>query len=166
MTLLDAVHHHRPPTKGRRVWISLACAAIAIGIVAYSAWNLPAEHRVEAFFAAVEAKDYPRAFAIWHNDPDWQQHPQRYAEAGYSYGRFLNDWGTNSEYGTIRKHKILHATSRYGNTTLVVVDINGRPATLLTLAVQKHARGLTFPPFSLAPVETGFGWKDWQISYR
>ena len=50
-----------------------------------------AEHKVNEFFAAVEAQDFPKAFGIWNNDADWQQHTQRYAAAGYPYGRFVID---------------------------------------------------------------------------
>ena len=95
------------------------------------------KHKVNEFFAAVEAQDFPKAFGIWNNDADWQQHTQRYAAAGYPYGRFVIDWGKESDYGIITSHKILHSTSRYGSETLLGVEINGRKAALLTLAVEK-----------------------------
>ena len=167
MTLLDAPMHDAMRAKSRRTrWLTVACATAAIAIAAYLTWNLPAEHRINEFLTAVESRNFPLAFGIWNNDPSWQQHPQHYSAAGYSYGRFLSDWGPNSDYGTIARHKIVHATSLYGNTTMVVVDINNRPASLLTIAVENHAHALTFPPFGLTPVENGFGWKTWQISYR
>jgi hypothetical protein len=167
MTLMDAsVHDATPDRKRRPLIIALLCVAGVIAITAFLTWNMPAEHRVNRLFAAIEKQDFPQAFGIWNNDPSWQQHARQYAAGGYSYGRFVSDWGTDSEYGTIKTHKILHATSRYGNSTLLAVEVNGRKAALLTLAVEKHAHVMNFSPFALTPAETGLGWTDWQITYR
>ena len=167
MTLMDAGAYDRTSDRKRRtLTIVLLCVTGIIAIIAFLTWNMPAERRVNQLFAAIEKQDFPQAFGIWNNDPGWQQHAQRYAAAGYSYGRFVSDWGSDSDYGTIKSHKILHATSRYGNSTLLAVEVNGRKGALLTLAVEKHAHAMTFPPFALTPAETGFGWTDWQISYR
>ena len=167
MTLMDAgVYDTTPGRKRRTLIIALLCVAGVIGITAFLTWNMPAERRVNRLFTAIEKQDFPQAFGIWNNDPSWQQHARQYAAAGYSYGRFVSDWGTNSEYGTIRTHKILHATSRHGNSTSLAVEVNGRKAELLTLAVEKHAHVMNFSPFALTPAETGLGWTDWQISYR
>ena len=167
MTLMDAgVYDPTPGKKRRTLIIALLCVAGAIAVAAFLTWNMPAERRVNQLFAAIEKQDFPQAFGIWNNDPNWQHHAQQYAAGGYSYGRFVSDWGTNGEYGIIKSHKIVHATSRYGNSTLLAVEVNGRKAALLTLAVEKHAHAMNFSPFALAPAETGFGWTDWQLSYR
>jgi hypothetical protein len=167
MTLMDARVDDTTSGKNRRTLIiALFCVAGAIAITASLAWNLPAERRVNQLFAAIENQDFPQAFGIWNNDPGWQQRAQQYAAAGYSYGRFVSDWGSNGEYGAIKSHKILHATSRHGNSTLLAVEVNGRQAALLTLAVEKHMHTMNFSPFALMPTETGLGWTDWQISYR
>jgi hypothetical protein len=167
MTLLDArVDDTNPGKKRRTLIIALLSVAGAIAITAFLTWNLPAEKRVNQLFAAIEKQDFPRAFGIWNNDPNWQQHARQYAAAGYSYGRFVSDWGSVGEYGAIKSHKILHATSRHGNSTLLAVEVNGRKGALLTLAVQKHTHAMNFSPFALTPAETGLGWTDWQISYR
>jgi len=42
--------------------------------------NLPVEHRVDTFLSALQAKDYPRAYGIFYNDPAWQQHPDKYKD--------------------------------------------------------------------------------------
>ena len=165
MTLLDAPVYDRTLTKRRRnlvIGALLFCAAA--GIVAVLCWNLPAEHRVNQFFSAVEAQDFSKAFGIWNNDPDWQEHSQRYAKDGYPYGRFVVDWGRSGEYGRITSHKILHSIS-YGNSTLLAVEINGRKAAL-PLAVTKRAHTMNFPPFNLTPMKDDFGLTYWQISYR
>ena len=167
MTLMDAVVYDTIPEKKRRTRIFvLLCVSGIIAISVFLTWNMPAERRVNQLFAAIEKQDFPQAFGIWNNDPHWKQHAQQYAADGYSYGRFVSDWGEDSEYGAIKSHKIVHATSRYGNSTLLVIEVNGRKAALLTVAVEKHAHAMHFSPFALTPVETGFGWADWQISYR
>jgi hypothetical protein len=167
MTLLDAPVYYQTHSKNRLiVAIGSIALLVMIAIVAFLAWNLPAEHRLNEFMAAVEAQDLPKAFGIWNNDPKWQEHAQRYAEAGYAYGRFVNDWGQGGDYGVIASHKIRYGTSRYGNSTLFAVEINGRKAALLTLAVEKSGHRMTFPPFVLNPVDNGFGWTVWQITYR
>jgi hypothetical protein len=167
MTLMDAAVDEPAPNKKRRTLIAVSlCVAGLLAITAFLTWNIPAERRVNQLFAAIERQDFPEAFGIWNNDPNWQQHPGQYAASGYPYGRFVNDWTSGSEYGTIKSHKILHATSRYGNNTLLAVEINGRKADLMTLAVEKHAHAMTFPPFALTPSDTGFGWSDWQLSYH
>jgi hypothetical protein len=167
MTLLDAPVYDQARTRKRRnILISAACLCGVVAIVVFLCWNLPAEHKVNEFFAAVEAQDFPKAFGIWNNDADWQQHAQRYAATGYPYGRFVIDWGKESDYGVITSHKILHSTSRYGSETLLGVEINGRKAALITLAVEKGKSSMSFPPFALTPMKNGFGWTTWPISYH
>ena len=167
MTLVDArAYNTTPGKKGRTLMIALLGVTGAMAITAFLTWNMPAERRVNQLFAAIEKQDFPQAFGIWNNDPAWQQHAQQYAAAGYSYGRLVSDWGSNGEYGTIRSHKILHATSRHGNSTLLAVEVNGRKAALVTLAVEKQEHAMNFSPFALTPAETGLGWTEWQISYR
>jgi hypothetical protein len=75
---------------------SLITVLVLAGFLWYF-WNWPQEHRVNQFFAAVEARDMPKAFAIWNHDPDWQQHPQQYAQ--YSYGRFRSGLGPLQRLG-------------------------------------------------------------------
>jgi hypothetical protein len=165
MTLLDAPVYDRTLTKRRRNLVigALLFCAVACMVVALC-WNLPAEHRVNQFFSAVEAQDFSKAFGIWNNDPDWQEHTQRYAKDGYPYGRFVVDWGRSGDYGRITSHKILHSIS-YGNSTLLAVEINGRKAAL-PLAVTKSTQTMNFPPFNLTPMKDLFGWTYWQVSYR
>src|ERR1700748_1194514 len=136
MTLMDARLENKPPNKKRQAALVVgACVVAILAIGAFLTWNMRAESRVNQLFAAIENQDFPQAFGIWNNDPGWQQRAQQYAAAGYSYGRFGSDWGSNGEYGAIKSHKILHATSRHGNSTLLAVEVNGRQAALLTLAV-------------------------------
>jgi hypothetical protein len=48
----------------------------------------------------------------------------------------------------------------------LAVEINGRKAALLTLAVEKGKFSMSFPPFALTPMKNGFGRITWLISYH
>jgi hypothetical protein len=166
MTLLDAPSYDQSRARKRRnLLIATFISCGLIGIVAFLCWNLPAEHRVNQFFTALEGEDFSKAFGIWNNDPNWQEHTQQYAEAGYPYGRFVVDWGKSSDYGRITSYKVLHSTS-YGNNTLLAVEINGHKTAPLALAVTKSTHTMSFSPFDLTPMKNGFGWTYWQVSYR
>ena len=166
MTLLDAPAFDQTRSRSRRrLFVGSLCLCGVIALVVCFCWNMPAERTANRFLAAVEAQDYPKAFGIWNNDVDWQLHAQRYAQAGYSYGRFVVDWGPDSDYGRITSHKIRHSKSN-GNGTLLAVEINGREQALLTLAVANRSHAMTFTPFALVAVNSGFGWDNWQITYQ
>jgi hypothetical protein len=161
MTLLDAPAFDRKNSNHYRNLGALVLVVAALTMV-FLFRNLPAEHRVNQFFAAIEARDFTRAYGLWNNDPNWQQHAQQYH--GYSYGRFLVDWGESGDYGRISSHRILHSTS-LGNTSVMAVEVNGHKTPLI-LAVTKNTHTMNFPPFALTPVKADFGWTDWQVSYR
>ena len=90
--------------------------------------------KVNKFLTAVEANDLAKAYGIWINDKNWQQHPQQHSV--YPFDRFQDDWSSTSpdnEYGAIKSHKIALA-GRYGNGVLVAMLINGRKSDALDLA--------------------------------
>ncbi len=79
------------------------------------------------FYSAVEAKDYDKAYAIWYNDPDWQQHPQKY---DYTLQRFTEDWTTESPVkAAITSHHVdiskTDGTGAFGSGIIVAVRVNG-----------------------------------------
>ena len=130
--------------------IALIIVLILAGI-AY--WNRywPEEHVVEKFFAAVEQKDYEKAYAIWRADPEWQQHTDRYKE--YPFGQFQLDWGPTGEYGYITKHEIRGAVAPKSNNTdtsgvVVAVRVNGiaDETKLACLWVEKSTKTINFSP--------------------
>lgn len=89
--------------------------------------NLGAEHRVNQFFTALEAKDYPKAYGIYFNDADWQQHPQKY---DYTLQRFTEDWTTESPVkGPITSHQVdiskTDGTGAFGTGIIVASRVNG-----------------------------------------
>jgi hypothetical protein len=163
MTLLDApAYNAAHARKRRKIIITSIIGAVILGIFVWFFWNWPAEHRVNRFFATLEQQQFEKAYGIWNNDPDWQQHTDRY-KTSYPYNKFLDDWSLNGEYGKITSYKILYATSSLGNTTLMAVSVNDRK-TPVTLGVTHGTIGFT--PFSLTPQKGQFGLTYWQVSYQ
>jgi hypothetical protein len=147
MTLLDAPTFD--PTKARtrrNILITCLVVLLVLGGFLWYFWDWPQEHLVNQFFAAVEAHDMPKAFAIWNHDPDWQQHPQQYAP--YPYGRFELDWGRNSDWGIIKTHKITMAKT-VGSGVVVGIEVNGIPKPVF-LWVQRSNKTLGFSPVQLS----------------
>jgi hypothetical protein len=112
--------------------IALLLLAFVVGVGGYlmgHGWfftNLPAEHKVDKFFQALETQDYNQAYAIWTNDPDWQKHPEKYE---YTLKRFTEDWTTESPVGPIKSHKVeiskTDGTGTFGTGIIVAVRVNG-----------------------------------------
>lgn len=154
MTLLDA-----PPFNQRRAkmirGISIAAVIIVciifFGTIFYTLdvpwqfWNIPSDHRVNVFLNDVQAGHMKKAFAEWNNDPNWEKHPQQYAQ--YDYSSFMRDWGPQSDYGVIKSHKIIVA-KRVGNGVVMGVDINGG-TTPIFLRVDDASKQIGFSPIEL-----------------
>ena len=138
MTLIDA-----PPYDPRRdnlkrniligtgVFIVLAIVLGMGGYILGHGWffsNLPAEHKVDHFLSALEAKDYSKAYGIYNNDANWQQHPDKYS--GYPLPRFTEDWTTDSPVkGPITSHHIdlskTDGSGTFGSGIIVAAELNG-----------------------------------------
>ncbi len=159
MTLLDAPQFD--PTRTRRNLLILQCSAGAIVLLFVSWWlvagrpvdwpwywnrYLFGRHAVNNFLSAVEADDLTKAYGVWINDKNWQQHPDQHSV--YPYPRFQGDWSSTSpdnEYGAIKSHKIAEA-AHYGNGVLIAVLINGRKTDALNLAYDTRTGQLSFAP--------------------
>jgi hypothetical protein len=137
MTLLNAPEYDsRRDTRIRNLWIAagvLVLLAMVIGVGGFvlgHGWffsNLPAEHKVNSFYEALEAKDYSKAYGIWWNDPEWQQHPQKY---DYTLQRFTEDWTSASPVnGPILSHHVdisrTDGSGMFGSGIIVAVRVNG-----------------------------------------
>ena len=147
MTLLDAPTYDPAKAETRkRILIGGLVAFLVLAVCVWFFWNWPQEHRVNQFFAAIEAKNLPKAFGIWNHDPDWQQHPQQYAQ--YPYGRFEVDWGHSSDWGDIKRHKIT-MSKMVGSGVVVGVEVNGQK-TPVFLWVQRSNKTLGFSPVQLS----------------
>jgi len=138
MTLLNAPEFDsNRETRNRNLLIGAGVLVVLIiviglgGFMAGHGWffsNLPIEHKVNSFFNALEAKDYDKAFAIYTNDPHWQEHPDKHAD--YSLKRFTEDWTSASPVdGPILSHHVdiskTDGTGAFGSGVIVAVRVNG-----------------------------------------
>ena len=137
MTLLNApVYDERGENRKRNlligagVFVALVAVLFFGGFLLGHGWffsNLPAEHKVNTFFDALEAKDYAKAYGIYYNDPTWQQHPQKY---DYTLQRFTEDWTSSSPVnGPIVNHHVdiskTDGSGTFGTGIIVAVRVNG-----------------------------------------
>lgn len=154
MTLLDAPAFNA--RRARRIQV-LSITALIVVIVAgigtwlwvleipWQFWHWPADHRINNFFSAVESGDLQKAFGLCNNDSSWQQHPQQFQP--YNFAQFQKDWGSGSDYGVIKSHKIIVA-HRVGNGIVIGVDINGGK-TPIFLRVDNRTKTIGFSPVEL-----------------
>jgi hypothetical protein len=159
MTLLDAPEFDAARSKRNRLIAQLSAGALVVLlIVGWLVCGRPVDWpwnwsryvfgraTVNNFLGALEANDLPKAYGVWENDKNWQQHPAQYST--YPFARFQGDWGPTSpdnEYGPIHSHKIALA-GRYGNGLLVAVLINDRKSDALNLAYDPKTGQLSFAP--------------------
>jgi hypothetical protein len=120
------------------------------GFISGHGWlfsNLLTERRVDHFLTAVEQKDFNKAYGIYMNDDDWQQHPAKYS--GYPLNRFTEDWTKYSPVGPIHSHHVDKSVSdgsgTFGTTLLVAATINGNKNLRLFIAVQRSDGTFTYP---------------------
>lgn len=133
MTLLNApTYDARREDLERRLLIGTMAVVLVGGILAILGYvlghgwffsNLPVEHKVNVFMQTVQDGDYAKAYGIWENDADWQQHPQKY---DYKLQRFTEDWTTASDWGGPVKSYHIDVSKRDATGTVVAVNINGK----------------------------------------
>jgi hypothetical protein len=131
MTLLNAPAYNTRRENLKRnviisslVTITAALVLTLLGYVLGHGWffmNLPVEHHVKVFMNTVQAGDYAKAYGIWENDRDWQQHPKKY---DYTLQRFTEDWTTASDWGGPVKSFHVDVSKRNQTGTVVAVKIN------------------------------------------
>jgi hypothetical protein len=156
MTLLNAPAFDEQKEKRKSsIWIGsgiLVAALVLLTVAGFllgHGWlftNLPAEHKVNVFMTALEAKDYQKAYGLFYNDPSWQQHVDKYKD--YPLERFIEDFTTESDWkGPINSFHV--GCSKRGATgTAVAVTVNG--TNHLTLNYVRADGTLTFFPFELS----------------
>jgi hypothetical protein len=156
MTLFETAPYDPAAARKKRNRI-IAIVAIVL-VCAILAWNFrhyPEERLVDHFFAALQQQDYEKAYGVWNHDPDWKQHPQKYAN--YSFEEFKKDWGPGGEWGLIKSYHIDgSAEPTGGNGTkfdvtssgvVVVVTVNDRVAQKAHIWVEKSDKTLGFSPY-------------------
>ncbi len=107
MSLLDAPVYNQRSEQTKKAVIfavpALVLLTAILGVAGFAlghGWfftNLAAEHKVNNFFSAIEAKDFGRAYAIYTNDSDYAQHADKHKD--YPLPRFTEDWSTESPAG-------------------------------------------------------------------
>ncbi len=157
MTLLNAPVYNERKEKMQRsaligtgVLIVLAILITLGGFMSGHGWafsNLPAEHRVNNFFAALQAKDYGKAFGIYNNDANWQQHAEKYKD--YPETRFQSDWATQDPIdGPVNSYHVdISRTdgSKEDGGTIVAVRVNGDKKVFMY--VLRKTGALTWPAY-------------------
>ncbi len=146
MTLMDAPQYDaRKARLIRNITVTTVIVIVVGAIATWLLWNWPAEHRVNRFLQTVESGDLQKAYGVWNNDPNWQQHPDQYKN--YDFSQFQKDWGPSSDYGVIRTHNIIVAKT-VGNGVVMGVNINGGK-TPLFLRVDHKSKQIGFSPVEL-----------------
>ncbi|HTS36202.1 MAG TPA: hypothetical protein VMH04_11045 [Candidatus Solibacter sp.] len=155
MTLLDAQQYD--PQKDRKKKIrNVVIIVMVLFVFGFVWWNrfYPEERLVGHFFDALQKQDYKTAYAIWENDPGWENHLDRKAIHEYPFADFYRDWGPGSEWGLIKTQKVYGASkcpSMAGSSgTGVVVDVivNDR-VQHAQVWVEKSDHTLGYPPCDL-----------------
>jgi hypothetical protein len=150
MALMDAKEYDPRPAQRRNRIIATA-AVVVIAVAAYLYFTrYSAEIKViNNFFHALEQKDWDTAYGIYQGDPDWKQHPQKFAN--YTVNQFTLDWGPSGEYGPITSHRVDCALAPpkkdfvSPSGVVVVVTINNR-AEPRSMWVEKKTRSVTDSP--------------------
>jgi hypothetical protein len=155
MTLLNAPEFdEKRETRKHNTLVGSGISIAALVVLAVTGFlmghgwlfmNLPVEHRVGNFLAAIQAQDYPKAYGIFYNDPNWQEHPDKYKD--YPLQRFTEDFTTESDWkGPVTSYHV-DFSKRDDTGTVVASTING--STNLTLKYQRSDGTLAFFPYEL-----------------
>lgn len=131
--------------RRRAALITILVVVVIAGLLAYRFRNFREERIVDHFFAALQAKDYEKAYGIWMHDPEWKQHSQQHAQ--YPYTEFHQDWGPGGEWGIISSYHVdgsVHPSG--GSGVVVVVEVNHRTEKA-RIWVESRDKTLTFSPY-------------------
>jgi hypothetical protein len=155
MTLFEAQPYDVARARKRRnLIIALVMLVLVVAVVWWQMRYWPEERVVDRFFDALQQQNYEQAYGIWMHDPDWKQHPARYAR--YPYNDFIKDWGPGGEWGIVKSHHIdgVGVPKGYSGTpfatasgVVVQVTVNDRIADKAKVWVQKDDRTLGFSPY-------------------
>ena len=102
---MDAQQYDEARDRRRQKFIIVGVlVALILAWVGYHMRNYPERHAADKFFAALQKGDVEAAYALWMQDPNWKQHPQKYSN--YTFGDFSQDWGPSGEWGIIKFYKV------------------------------------------------------------
>jgi len=156
MTLFEAPAYDPARARRKRLQIvAIICAVLVIVLLLWVFRFWPEEHVVNQFFDALQQQNYEKAYGVWMHDPDWKQHPDRYAR--YRYDDFIKDWGPGGEWGIIKSHHVDGAAIPTGyngapyirgsSGVVVVVTVNDRVGSKAHVWVEKDDKTLGFSPY-------------------
>ena len=156
MTLLNAPEFdEQKENRKRNILVGSGITAALLVVLAVAGFllghgwffmNLPVEHKVNVFLSALQAQDYAKAYGIFYNDADWQQHLQKYKD--YPLQRFTEDFTTESNWKAPVSSFHVGCSKRDNSGTAVAATVNG--STNLTLKYQRADGTLSFFPFDLS----------------
>jgi len=125
MTLLDAPKFDAARERRKALILRISAAALLVLFVAWWLvagrpidwpwnWNhyLFGRAKVNAFLTAVEANDLAKAYGIWVNDKDWQQHLSAFN--ANPYDRFLASKGYAGKADSLDKNLAKRLAREYG----------------------------------------------------
>lgn len=156
MSLMDAPaydtrHAHRIKALliGLASFVALLIVLTFLGYILGHGWlftNLPAEHKVNEFYSALQDKDYAKAYGIYENDSHWQEHPDKYKS--YPLSRFTDDWTTYSPVnGPIHSHHVdvsrTDGSGTFGTGIIVASTLNGTKG--IDVYVSRADGSITYP---------------------
>jgi hypothetical protein len=163
MTLLDAkeLDPEKARVSRRRYFIivGIIIAVLVLGalgaLLGYGWWfqYWPKQRIVGHFFSDLQRQDFKSAYGIWWQDPNWQQHPEKYSKK-YPFSDFYRDWGPGGEWGLIKTYKVYGASTcpnlGGGSSSGVLVDVVVNDRTEhAQVWVEKSDKTLSFPPCEL-----------------
>ncbi|MGA3128108.1 MAG: hypothetical protein ABSD13_15500 [Candidatus Korobacteraceae bacterium] len=145
-SLFDAQPYDEARARRRRIWIAgIVVALIVIAALLWFNRFWPEERRVDQFFTQLQAKNFEGAYAIWMNDPNWQQHPDQYKR--YAFHAFYLDWGPGGEWGPISSYKIIAAQKPRPDASGVVIGVRvNQRKQLCSVRVEFKDKTLGFSP--------------------
>jgi hypothetical protein len=156
MTLLNAPEYDvQKENRKRNILVGSGIGVVLVAVLSLAGFllghgwlftNLPVEHKVSVFLSALQSQDYSRAYGLFYNDPNWQQHPDKYKD--YPLERFTEDFSSASDWKAPVASFHIGCSKRDATGTAVAIQVNG--ATNLTLKYQRADGTLTFFPFELS----------------
>jgi hypothetical protein len=153
MALMDAKKYDpRPAQKRRKVIATAVVVVLAVAAYLYLTRYDSEKKVINNFFHAIEQKDFDAAYGIYFADPEWKQHPEKYA--AYTVNQFKLDWGPQGEYAAITSHQVDCALEPpkkdfvSATGVVVVVIINNRKDTR-SMWVEKKSRTVTDSPLKV-----------------
>ena len=140
---MDAQQYDEARDRRRQKFIIVGVlVALILAWVGYHMRNYPERHAADKFFAALQKGDVEAAYALWMQDPNWKQHPQKYSN--YTFGDFSQDWGPSGEWGIIKSYKV---NCSYSSGSGVIVEVTPNQRTEhANVWVDKSDKTLHFSP--------------------